>query len=498
MLTTRGWALAAGNLALLIAGRLFGVRELFELGLGLATLVIAACIIVRRGSHETRLSRAVEPVEGYPGTLVRVEVSIRAGAHRSPPLIYVEELPADLADGLAEATGAEGLPNPGTVRANTPARRPGRRPKEPSSDRARTIVRADAPDQGRRPGRRAVAFPVGGIEAREVHHIAYRVVPPTRGRYEIGPGSTVVTDPFGVARAPDRPLARSFLLVFPVVEHLLPMATASPHSAEGQPRPLAPTPAGEEFFTMREYQPGDDVKKIHWRSTARAGRLMVRQEDRPAEPRAMVLLDDRRKAHVRRVDGADSFEACVSSAASLVNLYGSQGLDVGLGLASRMGARLEGGVVDAFVRRTAAGEGFGKGPDHQRELMQRLALVNLSGSGDMAASIRDLLDPRTGATYLVIVTTEIDPAWDLASAAGTRLEAGLPVVVVRHLRHTFQAFGAEAEREEEEHARGAAVMLERYGAVVVDVRAGETLKPAWEQRAGGRARAETGGLRGTA
>ncbi len=56
MLTTRGWALAAGNLTLLIAGRLLGVRELFELGLGLATLVIAACVVVRRGGHDTRLA----------------------------------------------------------------------------------------------------------------------------------------------------------------------------------------------------------------------------------------------------------------------------------------------------------------------------------------------------------------------------------------------------------------------------------------------------------
>src|SRR5207302_3581383 len=151
---------------------------------------------------------------------------------------------------------------------------------------------ADNPDQARRPGRRAIAFPVGAIEAREVHHVAYRVVPPKRGRYEIGPGSTVLTDPFGLARAPDRPLARSFLLVFPAIETLPPLAAASPHSVDGTPRPLAPTPVGDEFFTMREYQPGDYVTKIHWRTTARQGRPMGRQEDRPSEPRAMVLLDD--------------------------------------------------------------------------------------------------------------------------------------------------------------------------------------------------------------
>ncbi|TMK53942.1 MAG: DUF58 domain-containing protein [Actinobacteria bacterium] len=493
MLTTRGWALAAGNLALLIAGRLLGVRELFELGLGLSTLVIAACIVVRRGGHDTRLARAVDPLEVYPGSLVRVEVSIRAGARRSPPLLFVEELPADLADGV-----------PGLTSRLTPRLGP-RPPKAP----ARTLATAGNADQARKPGRRAIAFPVGAIEARGVHHIAYQVTPPKRGRYEIGPGSTVVTDAFGLARAPDRPLAKSFLLVFPAIEVLPPFAAASPHSVEGTPRPLAPTPVGDEFFTMREYQPGDDVKKIHWRTTARQGRLMVRQEDRPSEPRAMVLLDDRRRSHARRSDGADSFEACVSSAASLVHLFTSQGLGVGVALASRMGMRPgEGGQHAGQQAGRAdplrhpggpsdarAGWGFGKGTDHQRALMQRLALLGMSGSGDLAAGIGELLGPRTGTTYLAVVTTEIDPGWELHAAAGARLEHGLPIVVVRHLRHTYLGLKGERLQEEEEQARGAALLLERYGGTVIDVRAGEPLKPAWEQRVGLRVHSEAAAAR---
>jgi hypothetical protein len=293
--------------------------------------------------------------------------------------------------------------------------------------------------------------------------------------------------------------------VFPAIEVLPPLAAASPHSVEGTPRPLAPTPVGDEFFTMREYQPGDDVKKIHWRTTARQGRLMVRQEDRPSEPRAMVLLDDRRRSHARRADGADSFEACVSSAASLVHLFTSQGLGVGVALASRMGLRPgdagqhagradplrhPGGSSDA-----RAGWGFGKGTDHQRELMQRLALLGMSGSGDLAAGIGELLGPRTGATYLAVVTTEIDPGWELHAAAGARLEHGLPIVVVRHLRFTYLGLKGERLQEEEERARGAALMLERYGGTVIDVRAGEHLRPAWEQRVGSRVHSEAAAAR---
>jgi uncharacterized protein (DUF58 family) len=196
----------------------------------------------------------------------------------------------------------------------------------------------------------------------------------------------------------------------------------------------------------------------------------------------MVLLDDRRRSHVRRSDGADSFEACVSSAASLIHLFTSQGLGVGLALASRMGVR-------------PGGPGFGKGTDHQRELMQRLALLGMSGSGDLAAGIGELLDPRTGATYLAVVTTEIDAGWELHAAAGARLEHGLPIIVVRHLRHTYLGLKGERLQEEEERARGAALLLERYGGTFVDVHAGETLKPAWEQRVGMRSRSEAAAAR---
>ncbi|HEU5002844.1 MAG TPA: DUF58 domain-containing protein [Actinomycetota bacterium] len=485
MLTTRGWALAAGNLALLIAGRLFGIRELFEVGLGLATLVITSCIIVRRGRHQTRLSRAVDPVEVYPGTVVRVEVTIRAGARRSPPLLFVEELPVDLAEGVPAQYRAEDGSS-GMEQAVAQPRRTAQ--YRPGSALTRTGVAPS--DQARRSGRRAIGFPVGAIEAHELHHVAYRIVPTKRGRYEIGPGSTIITDPFGLARAPDRPLAKSSLLVFPAFEALLPMAAASPHSIEGAPRPMSPTGSGEDFFTMREYQPGDDVKKIHWRTTARQGRMMVRQEDRPSEPRAVILLDDRRSAHARRADGADSFEACITSAASLIHLFTGQDLAVGLALASRVGGPpAAGGPGAPSSGRRIAGvnERVAKGPDHERLLMQRLAVLGQASGGDLSAAIGALLEPRLGATYLAVVTTAVDPAWEL-SAGGPRGASGLPLMVIRHLRHSYLSLStAEAEAEEEQAVAGALV-VERAGGTVVNVRAGETLGPAWEQRLGVRPR----------
>ena len=74
---------------------------------------------------------------------------------------------------------------------------------------------------------------------------------------------------------------------------------------------------GEDDQSIREYRDGDDLRRIHWPATARTGDLMVRQEDRPARRRAMILLDPRAGAHQGH-GAASSFEWAVSAAASVV------------------------------------------------------------------------------------------------------------------------------------------------------------------------------------
>jgi hypothetical protein len=202
----------------------------------------------------------------------------------------------------------------------------------------------------------------------------------------------------------------------------------------------------------------------------------------------MILLDDRRRIHAHRADGADSFEACVSSAASLIHLLTLQGFSVGLTFVSRRGRRGESsqtGTSPIIGGGAPAPLEFGKGPDHERQLMQRLAVVSVAASGDLASAIGELLDARMGSTYLAVVTTEIDPSWE-GHAGGGRMEHGLPMLVVRHLRHTYLNLHEERAAEEDEKALASALAVERAGGTVVDVRAGALLKPAWELRLGGR------------
>ena len=73
---------------------------------------------------------------------------------------------------------------------------------------------------------------------------------------------------------------------------------------------------GEDDVTIREYHEGDDLRHIHWPATARTGDLMVRQEDRPAQRRAVLLLDPRPAAHGGS-GATGSFEWAVTAVASV-------------------------------------------------------------------------------------------------------------------------------------------------------------------------------------
>ena len=77
-------------------------------------------------------------------------------------------------------------------------------------------------------------------------------------------------------------------------------------------RQASRVPVGLDFFGLREYEVGDDLRRVHWRSTARTGELMLRQDEMPWEARSTILLDTRPSTH-----HGESFERAVEIAASL-------------------------------------------------------------------------------------------------------------------------------------------------------------------------------------
>ncbi len=84
-----------------------------------------------------------------------------------------------------------------------------------------------------------------------------------------------------------------------------------------------------EDVTVREYRRGDDLRRVHWRSSARVGELMVRREEQPWQSRATVFLDNRARSH-RGQGLSSSLESAVTAAASVALHLSQRGFMVRL------------------------------------------------------------------------------------------------------------------------------------------------------------------------
>ncbi|MBA2952304.1 DUF58 domain-containing protein [Nocardioides sp. MAH-18] len=159
-------------------------------------------------------------------------------------------------------------------------------------------------------------FVVEGIGHGWRHSVTYQVRSDVRGRFEIGPMSVRVSDPFGLVE-----LGRTFrttvpLIVTPRTVPLPQIPLGGAWTGSGDNRPRAFATGSAEDVTVREYRRGDDLRRVHWRSSARVGELMVRREEQPWQSRATLFLDNRASAH-RGQGIASSLEAAVSAAASI-------------------------------------------------------------------------------------------------------------------------------------------------------------------------------------
>lgn len=146
--------------------------------------------------------------------------------------------------------------------------------------------------------------------------VEYAVRSQLRGRYRIGPLTVRLTDPFGLCELTRAFNASDLLVVTPQVVALPEVRLGGDWAGAGESRARSVATAGEDDAATREYRQGDDLRRIHWRSTARRGELMVRREEQPWQSRAVLLLDCRGSAH--HGDGpSSSLEWAISAAASI-------------------------------------------------------------------------------------------------------------------------------------------------------------------------------------
>lgn len=145
---------------------------------------------------------------------------------------------------------------------------------------------------------------------------SYQVVPAWRGRHQIGPTEQSLGDGLGLARTVRTAENPVELVARPRVEVLPSVRPATGQGALSDPVVRHSGLTGADDVLIREYETGDDVRRIHWRSTAHFGELMVRREERSWDPRACVILDNRSHGYARRSPDA-RLEWVVSAAASI-------------------------------------------------------------------------------------------------------------------------------------------------------------------------------------
>ena len=153
-----------------------------------------------------------------------------------------------------------------------------------------------------------------------VHRGTYVLERVPRGRYVVEQARARIDDPFGLARAEVDLIAGGALLVYPRLVALDRLFSESGAHAQDGRRLLLRRPSGFDFHSVREYEHGESLRKVHWRTTARRGQLMVKElEDAPRDEIA-VLLD----ADATAVSG-ESFDVQVRAAGSILRAHAAHG-----------------------------------------------------------------------------------------------------------------------------------------------------------------------------
>ena len=349
-LTPRGRWLGGLGLAAILAAAILGQRDVMRIGVLLVVLPLLSLILVSRTRYRLSSARGLRPSQASVGESVTSVLRLE----------NMSRLPSGL------------------------------------------LLLQDQTPWQLGPPQRLVVDRMAGGSARDV---SYQLSAHVRGRYDVGPLQVRLVDPFGLAQTTRTFTATDSLTVVPRVVPLAPIPLVGDWSGMGETRSRTIASTGEDDVVPREYRTGDELRRVHWKSTARSGELMVRREEQPWRTRATVLLDTRTGAH--RGDGAtSSFEWAVAAAAS-----------TGAHLASR-GYALRLIDLDAVPLRTTAHlavDGIAASAA-QAPMLDALAIVVPS-----ARTTPGIADARTRESakdgLLVVVLADLDPAYAVSLAA---------------------------------------------------------------------------------
>ena len=211
----------------------------------------------------------------------------------------------------------------------------------------------------------------------------YRLPTSQRGVYNIGPVEIPRADPFGLCRTVQRMGSPQRIAVHPRLLRMHPLPTGISRNLEGPSSDASPQ-GTVTFHRIREYVVGDDLRAVHWPSTARAGKLIVRHNVDTAQAYTVILTDldpDRYSA--------ETFEEAIDVTASLI-------------------VSMAAGKAPVQLRVTN-GDRLG-GPSHRdpTPLIDYLTELQPDPGGSLDAQLV-LLRRDRGGTALVVVTGRLDP-----------------------------------------------------------------------------------------
>jgi hypothetical protein len=262
-----------------------------------------------------------------------------------------------------------------------------------------------------------------GIERGGVRELTYPLRSDLRGKFDIGPLEIRIADAFGVVELARKFSSRNTLVVTPRVVALPRSVSSASWAGDGDGMTRTTAAAGEDDVIPRSYRNGDELRRVHWRSTARYGELMVRREEQRWKNRALLFLDTRRIGHAG-TGVASSFEFAVSAAASVGVHLAREGLDGQL--ITDTGAYDSGGIFEDVlldslaVVKTSTGRDFGPGLAALRAsegglIVAVMGSLSADSARQLAACRRD---QGQAIALLLAVSTWADPHAGKGTAPG--------------------------------------------------------------------------------
>ena len=288
--TLRGRSFIAAGLTAMLCGIVLGEHDLVRIGALVVLLPVVAALWIARSGNRLGLARTLGAAQVEVGQRAVVHLELTNVGRTTGVLLIEEQIPWAL------------------------------------GSRPRFVIDAMRPGWSRK--------------------IDYPVQAEVRGKYEIGPVRVRVGDPFGLLELHRTFTKTASLVVIPVTEPLpaIPLLGAWTGTGDNRPRPFASGSAAD--VTVRDYRVGDDLRRVHWRSTAKVGALMVRREEQPWQSRCTLFIDNRARVH-RGQGPHSSIERAITAAASIAVHLTAQGFQVRL--VSATGEEIEHGWHDGDV-----------------------------------------------------------------------------------------------------------------------------------------------------